>query len=382
MNPEDNRELVVQIQRFTASSITMLNLLRDACLNDQGNVHRNDQVDLHRDARSQDRFMTASQKFIDSIKEQNDDFDYTRFIKKAFTVLRIDSAIVRLREKDSRLFNQRDSNNKIMTILPGIDLRFGYKFLNEDEQKLFWQYMYLLSGSVFRIMKIINPVKIERYQNVIDTLDFIESELAKTGVIFNNQIFNPFIGVGENREGYSVDEMFTGGELPKEHNVSIESVLNMLGVDKMIDEDKLNEQLKTIGEEQVNEATEKIAQMLGASDNPEVKEVCNTLIKDIVENLKENGINNIGDTLQKVAQNAKGNIEMNKMRKTASSMRDFMANGQERMKDMKDANGNPIGQQLMNSLSIPMSMMNTMNMNPPMDTDAVLDKDGDNKNLE
>jgi hypothetical protein len=142
----------------------------------------------------------------------------------------------------------------------------------------------------------------------------------------------------------------------------------MLGVDKMFDEKKLNEELKEIGDKQINEATEKIVGLLGASNNPEVKDVCNILIQDIVNNFKENGISNIGDTLKKVAENAKKNIEISKMKKTAESMKFFMANSQNNMKDMKDANGNPIGQQMMNSMAIPLNMMNFMNKSAPFGT--------------
>jgi hypothetical protein len=139
----------------------------------------------------------------------------------------------------------------------------------------------------------------------------------------------------------------------------------MLGIDKMFDEKKLHEELKNFNEQHANEATDKIVGMLGAANNPEIREVCNILINDIVRDFKENGLSNVSETLMKVAENAKRNIDINKMRKTADSMKHFMANGQEAMKDMKDANGNPIGQQLINSMSVPLSMMNMMQQRFP-----------------
>jgi hypothetical protein len=353
---QDNRELVKQIQRFTASSISMLNLLQTVC------VKLKDHELGTRDKKSKVKFMESSQKFIDTLKDQNEEFNYTRFIKKAFSTLRNEEQCRQLRDKDVELFNIRDPTNKIVTILPGIDLKFGLRFLDDKEKSQFWQYMYLFSSSVFNMIKNSNETKIAKYSHITETMKMMEEDMAKTGIMFNNQIFNPFIGVGEDKQNYSVNEMFSGGELPKQHSVSIESVLNMLGVDKMFDEKKLNEELKGIGDKQINEATERIVGLLGAADNPEVKEVCNILIQDIVSNFKENGISNVGDTLKKVAENAKHNIEINKMKKTAESMKYFMSNSQEKMKDMKDAAGNPIGQQLMNSMAVPMSMMNFMNL--------------------
>lgn len=357
-----NKETVNYIQRFTASSISMLNLLQTGC------VKQKDEDLQNKDKRAKDKFMESSQKFIDTMKDPDEEFDYTRFIKKAFTTLKTEEQCTQLKAKDPELLNIRDQENKIVTILPGLDLKVGFKFLTDEEKIAFWQYMYLFADSVFCLIRNNNVTKFPKYEHVVETLTFIETELAKTGVMFKNQIFNPFVGVGDNKDGYSVDQMFTGGELPKQHHMSIESVLSMLGVDKMFDEKKLNEELKGIGDKQINEATEKIVGLLGASNNPEVKDVCNILIQDIVSNFKENGISNVGDTLKKVAENAKKNIEISKMRKTAESMKYFMANSQDKMKDMKDSNGNPIGQQMMNSMAVPLSMMNFMNKSAPPGT--------------
>lgn len=355
----DNRKMITQIQCFTASSISMLNLLRTAC------TRMHDNKLSEKDLRSRDRFMNFSQNFINQMKDPEDDFDVPKFIRKAFGTLRIEKHCEFLKEKNIKLFEVRDGNNKIMTILPGLDLRIGYACLHEDEVVLFWQYMYLFASSVFHLIKDANEAAFEKkYMHINDVLKIIETDISKTGVSFNNQIFNPFIGVGDDAEKYSVNEMFTGGTLPKQQSVSIGSIISMLGVDKLFDEKKLQEELKDFTEQRATEATDKIIGILGANDNPEVREVCNTLIKDLVGNFKESGFTNMGDTLAKVAEKAKGSIEPDKMMKTAKSVKNFMYNSKESMKDMKDANGNPIGQQLIDSMAIPLSMMKFMTQTP------------------
>lgn len=356
MNERENKNLIVHIQRFTASSIGILNLLQDVC-----NIRISDNNISQKEQNLITKFLNSSNRFISDIKQNTESFNSTRIVKKAFSALKTVNACNYLKSKDSKLFSMRDENKCIVTIISGIDIRIGYRLLSETQINQFWQYIYLFTSSVYNMIKNANPTKFNNHIHVSETLKYIENDLTQTGVIFNNMVFNPFIGIGENNEEYSLNDMFTGDTLPSEHKMSIDNVLNMLGVDKMFDEHKLDEQLKDIGQEQVNEATEKIASLLGAQNNTEVKEVCETLIQDIVLNLKQNGISNIGDTLQKVAQNAKGKIELSKMQKTAESMKQFMANSQERVKNLTDENGNPIGEDILNNLSTPMNILKSMN---------------------
>ncbi len=339
-----------QIQWFTVSSIGMLELLQNSCKRQDNDKYI-------------DRYFVSSQKLIDNLKELDPDFDYTRFVKKAFSVLRQNESCLLLKDKNPNLFSLRDENNKKITILPGIDLSVGYKTLNQDEQTQFWQYMFLFSSSIFSMIKISNPEKFIKYLHVEQTNQFINDTLTKTGILFNDKIFNPFIGLCEKDGSYELNDMFTQGELPKQQSVSIESVLKMMGVDKMFDEGKLNDELKNLNETQLKETSDGILKLMGAQNNPEVKEVCDFLVRDIVSQLKEGGfsLNNMSDTMFKVAENAKNNIDMNKMKKTVSSMKNFMENSHEKLKNLKDENGNPLGEQLMTKMAGPLNMINLMN---------------------
>ena len=353
----NSESLSNQIQWFTASSISMLELLQNSC-------KKQDLTDKY-----VERYIVSSQKLIDNLKELDPNFDYSRFVKKAFSVLKTTNSCVLLKEKNANLFNLRDENKKKITILPGIDLSIGYKTLTQDEQTHFWQYMFLFSSSIFSMIKISNPEKFSKYTHIEQTNQHINEVLTKTGVLFNDKVFNPFIGLGEKDGSYELNDMFTQGELPKQQSVSIESVLKMMGVDKMFDEEKLNEQLKNLNDSQMKEATDGILKLMGAQNNPEVKEVCDLLVHDIVTQLKEGGfsLNNMSDTMFKVAENAKNNIDKNKMKKTVSSMKNFMENSHEKIKNMKDENGNPIGEQLMSKMAGPLNMINLMNnMNIPI----------------
>lgn len=355
----DDQEMLIHMQHFTAAVISILNTLKSSCETiEMTNV---------KESKARERLFKAVERFMIGLKNQTDDFDYSKFIKKVFYSLRSIEALKMLEEKDPSLFSMRDENNRIITILPGIDIRFGMKYFGEQEKKDFWPNFYLFVSSTFAIIRMTNP---ERMNNCIE-LDEVDKimklEIAQTGVMFGKQIFNPFIGVMNDNERITVEQMFaTNGIKPVNFSStgSMESMLNMMGVESLISTDNLKKQLENLGSEHVDEATSKIIEMLGAQDNPDVKEVCGTLIKDIVENLKTNGIQNIGSTLMDIANKTKGKINMEKMKQTASSMQYFMNNSTEKMKEMKDENGNPIGENLMNTLSTYMNMMNRMNPQP------------------
>src|SRR5579872_2866510 len=138
---ENNKEMIVQLQRFTASSISMLNLCQAAC-----EKQSNEKLSS-KEVKSKKKFIESSQNFIEKFRDQNGDIEYGRYIKKAFSILKVNAQCDQLLKRDATLFSTRNENNKIVTILPGIDFRFAYSFLDEKEQSLFWQYMHLFSSS-------------------------------------------------------------------------------------------------------------------------------------------------------------------------------------------------------------------------------------------
>src|SRR5579872_905553 len=103
---EDNRKMIGQIQHFTASSVSILNLLRTACL------RTNDNELTERDIRSKTRFLNSSQAIIEQIKDNADnDFDLPKFIRKAFNTFKIKEHCDYLINKNKCLFEIRDTQN-------------------------------------------------------------------------------------------------------------------------------------------------------------------------------------------------------------------------------------------------------------------------------
>jgi hypothetical protein len=351
----DNKKFVEEIYRFSMSCIGLLDLLEKSV---------NNVVD------DNSKFLIAKDKFIESVgkfkknvknyDECDQDFTHIKIIKKAFSVLKTKESCQMVQTKDSKLFDIRDESNQIVTVLKGINIRFGYRFLKNDDVKLFWQYFGLFTCTVFKMIKENNPQKINKAEHILKTIEVIESELNQTGIMFNNIIFNPFIGIGSNGSSYSMDDLIKG-EIKVGEGATMESLMNMMGINKFIDESKIQDELKNITSDDINNATDKITELLGSSGNPEIKEVCHTLINDIFNQINTNGIQNIGTVLMNVTENAKNTMDINKMTMASKAMGKFFANSENMIKEMKDDQGNPIGQDLFNKMKIPLNVVKMMN---------------------
>jgi hypothetical protein len=135
--------------------------------------------------------------------------------------------------------------------------------------------------------------------------------------------------------------------------------------------DKINEQLKNISEKEITSATKNITQILGAEEGSDVADVCDTLVRSIVDNLKEKGISDMMGTLKSISESVDKNIDKEKMKKTAKTMQGFMMNSEQRLKEMKDEKGNPIGDKLFNAMSGPLNMAKNMSEGKMPDISAM-----------
>jgi hypothetical protein len=306
--------------------------------------------------------MKSSKKIGDILKESNGTYDFTPSIKKAFKILQTKTSTKYLLEKDNQLFKQKDVNNRYITIISGIDIRFGYKFItNSKDRDIFWQYIYLMSIAVFRLIELANPSKIEKYPNVLETTIELEKCLSDTGIYFRNSIFNPFVGMNGKNENYTVDDLFANVDKLKSGGaVGMETIMSTIGLDKILDDDKINKFIDDIGEDKIEQVAESVSNILGTEDDKESKEVYATLVNSLFKGIKKDGVKNIDKTFSDILDNVNDTIGEEKMRKTAENVTNFMDNGEEKLKSMKDKDGNPISDDMVNKLNKPMKILSKM----------------------
>jgi predicted transcriptional regulator YheO len=368
---EINKDVIL-MQQFTAACVALLKMLK-----------RNSETKLQEFTEEPDpnpRAIQAYSRFNESVDRyvaslQDGSFDFQKILRKIFDVLKTEESTQMVRESDSALFELRNEQNKIVSILPGINIRLTYSLLSEEDKIHFWQYFHLMALSTFNIFHHNNPRKVASLQHVMEMIHEIGQSLEKTGIMVDDKIFNPYLGLGGSAGvNYGTEEMFANTvDLQTGEQLSLEAVLNTLGVGNLVNEEELNAKLESLKESDLEVATDQIVNILGAGGDPNTRNVCSKLVRNIVEELKINGIANVGNVLKSVAEKSKSEIQVSDMRNTMGYVQSFMNDGQDKLKDMKDENGNPIGEQVLNTISTPMAMMKAMGMGqmvpPPPNND-------------
>lgn len=349
-----NFEFVVNHRHFITAVVSIIDMLKDKSeelMETSGSK-----------AKYHERLQKCCDKLLSQYRSDTENLNEGKIIKKVYRTLRDNLNL--LKDKDGSLFTVKDNDGKIMTIVPGVDIGLIYKNLNDEEKVKFWQFMYLMFISSVKMVHSANENKMSSGKNkdVFDSVESMEKELTRTGLTIRGMAFNPFVGIDgvSNKEQFGVNELYSG-DVPKQAatgipGVDINMVLQQLGIQNVVDVDKINDQLKNITEEEIQDATKNITNIIGANDDPDVADVCNTLVRSIVENLKENGINDMMGTLQSISQSVGDKIDPSKMKKTANTMNGFMQNSQSQLRNMKDEQGNNIGEQLFKAMGGPLNM--------------------------
>ena len=245
-----------------------------------------------------------------------------------------------LLQKDKDLFTVRDENNKIVTIIPGLDIGLVYDHLNEEEQMYFWQFMYLTFVSSYKMVTSANDkVKANVNEQFMENVRTIEMELQKTGLTINGNIFNPFVGLNDNDNNleFGVDELYTGIDAPQANTNTVEFILKQMGITDMIDMDKINDQLQNITDDDIVELKKNMSNILG--NDPTVTNTCNIMVDKIVENIKEHGVSDMMGLVENMSKDISNTMDKDDLIKTSESMTSFMNSNKNKMEDMINEHG-------------------------------------------
>lgn len=353
-NEAKKLKIMTHHKYFTASFIEIINII----------LAKSNEVDINviginmKLCNSHTKLRVACNDLINGFVN-DDQYDQGRIIKKIYKVItmHIDNFYP---TPSKSLFTLKNENGAVITIIPGLDINLVANIMDEKEMDNLWDYMYVMYISSVSIISLINEHKKGK---VFDLIPQMRERVIKSGVLHKNlELSNPFFGLNSDSttEQYNVDAMFSNvDEIQAPSGDIMDDLFKMSGVDKLVDISQLNEQLKNVKQEDINEATRSITKLLGAEHDKDVSEVCSTLVEGIVEDLQANadkGIQGMFETAKTVSKRMSGQIDRVKMGKTVDKLASFMKDGESNLKNMKDDKGNPIGEKLMNSLKGPLEM--------------------------
>jgi hypothetical protein len=307
------------------------------------------------------RLRDTCEKLKGGFSLNNENYDQSKIIKKIYKV--ITQYISKFYpEPSTELFRLKNESGEIITIIPGVDINLIIPLMSESEIDNLWNYMYVMYISSVSIISIVNEHKKGK---VYEIMPDMRERVVKSGILNGGGESNPFFGLfSNNHQEYDINDMFKNVDnIDDPASDIMSSLFKMSGIEKLIDTDSLGDQLKNIKQEDITEATKSITKMLGAEDDEDITEVCNSMVEDVVKNLTNNsdkGIEGMRETIKNMSSKISSNVDNKKLSKVLGKLSTFMENGEENLKNLKDENGNMIGESIFESLKGPLEMLQNM----------------------
>ena len=270
--------------------------------------------------------------------------DQVKIIKKVFYVLKDNMEL--LDKKDSTLFTIRNEENKITSIVPGININLVYEFLDDSEKQRLWFFLYALFVSSVTLVYSNTPEN-KHKKSVNDMVSKLRKEMNIMSKDLGADImaYNVFMGLNNDDSTGEVNmDALMSKDIMIPGTEANSGFLNSLGLGNLMNLGSLSDEIKKFSDDDVEDTVNTLGEMLG--NDSDVKDVCSTMVKTVIDDLKINGVENIFEIAQRVSSKLGGVISHEKMAKTAFKMGDLMENNKDKLKDLKDENGNPIGENL------------------------------------
>lgn len=221
---------------------------------------------------------------ITKVLEVYKDLDMTKIIFRTHKLLK--NIEIQINNNDSSIFDNE------LFILPSFDFSQCYKQMNTNQKKKMFMYlnMLLLQTDIF-------------YETPKETI--IETK--------EPQEFNPYVGVGNSNQNYSVNDILSSiPSIDEDDNSSggglggIESVMKLMGLDKMINMQEITNKLNNMTDIDLEEATTNVKLAFGIEDNTAKAIFIESMVSDLTNEIKNNNgaitlphlINTMGSKMQ------------------------------------------------------------------------------------
>jgi hypothetical protein len=338
-----NQKLFINLNLFSSTIMSMTGRLKE-----KAEELINNKKVFENKIPSFNKLIKACTDIVEEYKKESEtELDQPKIIKKVFYTLKDNLEL--LKTKSVNLFTVRNKENKITTIIPGVNISLLIEHLSEEEIKLLWLNIYVLFvTSVDMVYSNTEPSKHKK--EILDTVSYCKTDLGELNSIFKNY----FLGL-QSDNSISLENLMSEDIVIPGTDVK-GNLLTSLGVNKLMDMNNLSDEIKKFTDEDVDETISTITDMFNSGGDNDVKDVCSTMVKTVLDDLKENGLNNMFDIASRVTSKLQNKVDVTKMEKTAGLMGNFMQNSNDKIKDLKDENGNPVGGQLLSQFETMMNM--------------------------
>lgn len=246
-----------------------------------------------------DKFLKAFKKLLHEMQKVDDSKGISKLLK-IFNKLDVNKLAIKYYDEMSKFSDQIMSLDKSMynqsVMLPsGINLSEFINKVDDEVSKRLMSYvkiMLILSEIITKQLKIQKIAKMKAKAESTTESDK-KSEI----------VFNPYEGIGGDKE-YGVDEMFNGVELKvPDATPNFSTLAELVGLDKMVDLEKLTEELQNMNESSIDEATNNIKNMMGGNIDDNTTKTITSMLASISKELKTKDLKsgNIFDNLSEIA---------------------------------------------------------------------------------
>jgi hypothetical protein len=301
-------------------------------------------------------------------------------IKKIFMLLDIYYDYLKSHDKKIfSLYSKQDGKIVKITVIPKVDIGSIWNKLSIESQDKIWlylKYMYIHSSQMIDTSgNSNNVINTDKIATLRASLTKGQKELYEEfwnkfpdNKIVPKPTFNPYVGVGENKSDYSVNDILSGPKLLKDQvEPGIGGITYLLGLDKIINMEDLSNQLKNVTKEQIEEATKCIKSFLGDVDE-NTSDMLSLMLTDIKEELsKENATsagNNPIESFFKIADSVAHRV-LPKIDPKKVDMKKILNSTKNIANKCQDANGNPLFSGPNNPLSFLTGMIEREMNKPP-----------------
>ena len=328
-NTEDKTNKMIYIYQnlFVSSVLTIVNLLRDVGNKNKDNIPTDKKSSF-------DKLFTTCEEVMTQYKssDKNTDIDQVKIIKKVFKVLIANIDLVK--NRNNNLFTVRTSEGKIHTIIPGLNINLCISFFTEEELNTLWESCESMFVTSVRMVYMMTD-KSRHNADVTNLTDELEQKSMK-------KLNNFFMGLNVINEGGIVDmDQLMTSDIVIPGTEANSGFLGKLGVDKIMNPEALGDEIKKFNDDDINETVSTLTSMLG--NDSDIKDVCSTMVKSVLEDIKTHGIENMFSIAERVSGKLGNKIDPEKMAKTATGMQNLINNNSDKFNELKDENGNPVG---------------------------------------